>query len=296
MEIVEFSDKYLNDIAECFKRNFEIMKPLDTDTIIKWMQPLINYSWFDDEISMKQPFKHGMVLIDDEKVIGYCGLVFSFVWIEGKKYKYVNPSTWAIDHEYSFGVFSAMNKMLELADIVGDFTPIEKVKKMCLEMYDFKYLDEEKFKFIPIPCFTRKLQKKIIKEAGEIEDKDAKKMYLDHEKYNVKCARIEYKNQVAFIFYKNYHSKIKMIKKVPFILVLDVINKDFVIENVHEIVWFLQKKEKAFLEIDGRFINHKKEVTGVKKITSNKRLIYSEVNQSPNISLLYSELAILDEL
>ena len=98
------------------------------------------------------------------------------------------------------------------------------------------------------------------------------------------------------VFYRVFNASIKRLFPIRCIQILKVSNKEFFTNNIHEIVWNLQLKEKSFLQCDEIFI-----LGDVKHPLLRKKKVYREIlnklpdNHEIDFDFLYSELAILND-
>ena len=296
MEIVGYEKKYCGDVIRCLKRNFKTMENLTDDYMEKWLCSLTEYSWQDDIPIELFPYKYGMVLIENDEVIGYCGLIYSKIEIDGHKLSYVNTTTWAIDAEYRLYVLKATKEMIKTADIVSDFSAIDSMEEMNRKMFKYRYLEQEIYKYLPSPAFSRKLKKRIIKREDEINTLSERNKYIDHLPYGVKCLKCELDEDDCYVFYRRTYSKIKNINNVPYIQVLDVSNYRLLSDNLKEIVWYLARKEKALFEIDSRFLIKDLIDSKPSKISKTHRQVRGSLPDTYVMSNLYSEMAILKQI
>lgn len=292
MEIIGYQPGYKDQVIACLKRNFSSMKNLSYEYMESWIKPLTEYFWVEDIPIKDFPYKYGMLLLEDNRVVGYCGLIYSYIYANDNRYVYVNTSTWAIDSEFRIYVLKATKEMMKTADVISDFSAIDSMEEMNVKMFKYEYIDTEICKYIPVPSFSKRLHKKYINQAEQIEDQNNRRKYIDHSKYNERCVEFSKGMRKCYIFYKITRSKIKNIKNVPYVQIHNISDSYFFSEFAHEIIWYLQKKEWAFLEVDSRLINRENLKYLPHKIASAHRQIKNKTNDSIFIDNLYSEMAI----
>lgn len=292
MEIEAFKDTHMSGIIDCLKRNYESFKDYSDKQLEEWIKPLISYNWIDD---IEVPYKYGMVLMNENQVVGYCGLIYSKYHEDGgEPLVYVNPTTWAIDEKYRLQVFKVTKEMLKTADVVGDFTSRKSMEEMCTKVFKYEYLDNQTIRFLPIPKVISHMKSMVIKDIHQIHDESVKSKYLDHKKYGVKVIRFSRENQDCYVFYKIMHLKIKGIN-TKWARILDISDNDFFAENIHGIMWKIQCTDKCLSEVDRHFIGEREFKHPLFKYSNAHRLVYEldKIKNKEKFSYLYSELAML---
>ena len=292
MEFVGYKPEYREDVISCLKRNFRNLSDKTDEYICEWIKPMTEYKWEDDIPDSLLPYKHGMVLIDGERVVGYCGMIYSYLYIDGKKYIYANPTTWAIDSKYRIYVLKATKEILKTADIFSDFSAIGSMEEMNRKTFKYEYLDTKIYKFLPIPKIGNALRKSRVVDENMIEDSVYRLIYKDHYKYDVKCCVFQEGERNCYVFYRKIRQKIKIIQNIPYVQILGVSDSKVFSANLKEIVWHLQKTNFAFLEMDSRFVDDQLKNYKPHKISPAHRQIRAPDGVSVNLSNLYSEMAI----
>lgn len=296
MDIVAYKDIFKDGIIDCLKRNYDNMKDLDNSTIASWAEPMFSYDWQNHISEEEFPYKYGMVFLDNDKVVGYLGMIYSKQIQNGTKYSYLSPTTWAVDDKYRIQIVKAIGIMNKTADVIGDFSPRQSVEETLVKLFKYKYIDEKQYAFCPVPCLnTNKISIIDINDSSLIKDEDIKLKYIDHSKYNVKCICIQEKDNRSYIFYKVSKQKISFLN-TSWIDILSVSNKELFTRNIKYINFKLQRKEKAFLKADSRFF-----ITDLFKHPAYfnfvvKRISYSNIDTNIDIDMLYSEIPMLADI
>lgn len=294
IKIEGYSDKYRDGVLACLKRHYRGMAKMDDLVLYKWLSPIIQYSWQND-ISIKDcPFKYGAILLDDETVVGFLGLIYSYQEQQGNRYVYLTSTTWAVDEDYRIYLFKIIKKVYSYADVISDFSPITSIKEVLIKIFKFKYLDKSTLIFLPIPYLTfSKIKCIFIYNKNAFYDEKNKMIYENHKKYGVKCIEIKYRNENSCIFYTVAHKEKKGIK-FNWIHILYVENSNLFAKNAHEIIWRLQKKEHAFLNCDKRFFGNNNICYPKYWTKSADRLYLNKMMKNEiKVDLLYSEYAML---
>lgn len=299
MQVVGYSDAYKSGVLACLKRNYKWMGEKSDDELYQWLAPIVSYVWESDFPIDQYPYKFGMVLLgENNTVVGYLGLIYSKQEIDGCLKTVVNPTTWAIDEAYRSETFRCIYSVQQTADIMVDFTARQSLLEIFTKMFHFITIDTQGCFFLPKPVLgKRHIKLKRISRAEQIENETIKTIYRHHFKYNVKCFMVSDGVRNEYIFYK-IHKRVTVLKGfVPLkgIYVLYTSDSVFFGEHAKEIIWKMQKKEKAALKTDSRFFNIDTGNEPNVRTFSINRLVFGAQALTEQPSLLYSELAILLE-
>lgn len=294
----EYKDEYLPGVISCLKRNFPWMNGYTDKAITEWLDPIVNYNWGSGHNPIpKIPYSRGMVLFDKENnIVGFNGLIISKQVINEKEYICGNLSTTAIDPKYRIQVYSMFSLAHKGCDLISSYTPIDISQKMEKNLYNYKDIDEFGYKFLPIPVIrNREVKINFINNSVEIEGRDLQEVYKDHKKYNVRCVRIATDEETCYLFYRVMTMKYGFIKYRN-VRVLYSSNSALCRRYTKDIVWAIEKKERASLESDSRFlggneINYKFPYFKRKRVRL-ERNFKDDVEKFP-YGLLYSEQSIL---
>lgn len=259
-KIEEYKDEYLPGVISCLKRNFPWMQDHTDAAISEWLQPIINYNWDSSHnTDSKVDYSRGMVLLDKENnVVGFNGLIISKQVINGKEYRYGNLSTTAIDPKYRIQIYSIFNLAHKVCDMVSSYTPIEVNQKIEEGLFKYKSVDKTGYIFLPFPLIrSRKVKLRIITDSCEIDQKDLQAVYEDHKAYSVRCACISVDGTICYLFYRVMVMKSGNIKYRR-VRILYSSDPTLCGKYAGDIIWFIEKREKALLETDSRFLGGNK--------------------------------------
>lgn len=203
IELKKYDDKYLIGIISCLKRNynrFGCMMDLD---VYKFIKPLVTYDFSEDYSYQKG--NYGYVLLEDENVVGFFGMIYYRLKSEsGKFYTVANPTTWAIDDKYRIYIFQVTEALFKEPDIVIDATPSYKELMIEKKMFGFMDLSLKKIRFFSMEsqnkenCYITK-----VSSSSCISDDDVYKKYMDNVRYGVNC--IEIVNELNMKCYVMYN-------------------------------------------------------------------------------------------
>lgn len=137
----------------------------------------------------------------------------------------------------------------------------------------------------------------MIQDEKDLSDEILRTEFHDHQPYGVKCLKVSDGQQDSFIFFRINHRvrrNRKIFRKRRSVLkILKLTNPDLFCRYYREIVWYLQKGEHPYVQIEPRFIApHKLSGFGIKE-KKVVRLGLDKTDLDIPIDLLYSEEAIL---
>ena len=266
IEFTGYEEKHRDGVVSCLMRNYEEFGAMKPEAVSKWMDPIASYRWQSDQ-PKDHPLQHGIVMLADGKVVGFTGCVYSYVEQGGKRYTVCKTTTAAVDREYRHydsgdgtkarAIETMYHRILDSTDIVTGDTPIPKMRAFLHDVVGFSDYETKNYKFLTIPCFRRKLRYAFIKKPEDIADKKIRAVFADHAPYGLRCVRAYTEQSDCFVFYNLIRKKIKRrpFNKmgIRFVSVKDVTDHGMFGQYAHEIIWTIQRREKAFLESDSRF-------------------------------------------
>lgn len=294
VKIEDFAECYKTGVLNCFKRNYKWMSRISDVELECWVNPLFSYTWKESDLNIGH--KYGQVILDDDKVVGYLGYIISNRVDDGKEYKYLNASTWAIDDGYRIYLFKALKLAFKDVDVISDFSAISAVYNTLVKVFKFKQYNDRLYRCFPIPFIAKSNVKiKTISNAVEICDGVYKREYEDHQHCGVKCLEItELKSSKKFyVFYVNAHSKRKFIFRPFWVKVLKITESSIFSRYAHEIIWHLQKSEKTYVEIDENLLDMSFFCHPWYKVKKVHSLVLDKSGIDVKPDLLYSELVLL---
>ncbi|WP_293717972.1 hypothetical protein [uncultured Phascolarctobacterium sp.] len=297
IEIVGYCEKYKKGVLDCFKRHYQWMSTVSDKELEEWTRPFLNYQWINKIVPEEFPFRYGQVMLNNDKVIGYLGYVYSKRQINGILYNYVTCTTWAIDEKYRIYLFKVFKQITQDVDVIADFTSRESVKEVLMKIFKFKCFDNQVFKFYPIPFLKKNnIKYRAVTTDSQLTDPIIKQEYRDHVQYNVKCLICNYSasSNTFYIFYKVIIRETGFLGKVRWIKILKVTNGSLFAKNANEIIWYLQKQEYAFLESDARFFENQKVNHLAFVVRPIHRLVLNKMQNELKPDSLYSEICMLE--
>lgn len=297
MKIVGYRDEYRSGIVDCLKRNYQSMSGKSNDELSTWIDPIVNYQWAHKFPIELYPYKFGMVLLNDQdSVVGYLGLIYSKQLINNEYKTVVNPTTWAIDSEYRAETFKCIYNVQQTADIVLDYTARKSLVEIFTKMFGFKNIDETGCFFLPKPCFKNSgIKVKRLHSGDQIDNEYIREVFDDHKPYGIRCFEVSRRNKKEYLFYKiiKRATVLKGVLPLSGINVLYTSDNTFFGEYAKEIIWKMQRIERAALKTDSRYFNI--DVGRWNKVRTYpiNRLVSGVDNSADSIGAVYTELSIL---
>ena len=289
VDIVPYERRYHMGIVDCLQRNFPKLETMEPIQLSKWLDSIVMCDWSEDE----ETSKHGYVILHDNTVVGYCGVIMSNIQYAGKKFKYGNMTTWGVDEAYRFNSFKILTDILEQMDIVSDFTPSPIVEKINSRLYGFRYWSKKAYKFkfdntiIDAEPGIRIIK---MKEIVSWSDKIVEKYYKDHKKYGCEGFYISSNDQHEELYFMFY---------VP-VLNSEWVNTVYVSDNnkftryLKQIIKEIYSDYRRGLICDEVFINQDLIDSYVTYVQADRsRMIYTKEKNVITPGLLYSELPVL---
>lgn len=296
MKFEGFSEKYKTGVIECLKRNFDSLSEKSNKEIEIWLKPLVSYNWVDDIEIEKYPYKYGMVIVNNDHVCGYLGLIYSRQIINNESAVVVNLTTWAIDDNNVFLLYSAINKIHKTADVFTDYDARDSVYETLTKIYHYKYIDNLMHYYTPFPLYFVKhgLSFLNIKSQEKINNKVIRNIFIDHSKYNVSCLEIQKGERKEYIFYKLLNKKYSL-RGINLNMVLVLYTSDISFFHKYEktIISYLQRKEKAVVVSAKHFFNTETSFFS-RRTMPIKHIIFSNDKEPNKLGMLYSEICLLD--
>lgn len=287
IKLVPYEAIYKKSVLKCLRRNFNKLNKMNDNELEDWFEPLVTYSW---ENNIDIPFRYGIVLLNENDVVGYCGNIVSIVKKNNCNYKYANVTTWCIDLKYRFYTYTVLNELMKHVDIISDFTPSKVIEKINGKIYGFKYIDEFAYKFGH--CMNADLngiKLKRIESQDEISDFYIKTLFTDHITFGCNC--IEYMTDDSekhnYFFYYLPHNNEEWIN-IVYVSDLNLFSKYICV--ISKYIYITLKRK---ILADNSFII-KEQLGDIEyTISARSRMVWYS-NQIIDIpGLLYSELPLL---
>ena len=239
---------------------------------------------------------YGFVLIDENDIVGYFGLIFSNQKYFNNQYT-ANIHSWVVKPEYRGHSLMLLKEIIKLNNVFFiSHSTINSILKIYFR-YNWKILDENYYYIFGSLYPNKKIKIENITENNfNSLSSFNKKIYLDHSKYNAIFFKIIVDNEEIFIIGKS--KKIKRI--IKFFEILYVSNIELFNSYGYKFINSLKSKTNSlFCRVDSRFIRNQKKMISIKyKMKNTKKIFFSkDVIKNENLCMLnnlYSEIFLLD--
>lgn len=314
MILVQYEEKYHHGVIECLRRNFGWMGETTEDEVSGWAFPILSYKWSaeTDVTDDEYKYRHGAVLLDAERVVGYFGMIFARRGDGSSSYLWGSPTTWVIDEDYRFHFFDIVGKILDDSVRWIELTPRQSVAESLKVLYGFHQFGYKQFRLIPIPVERNDYEVNLVEDSSEIRNKIIRREFFDHSALSgIRLIRIICKqtNEESFVFYKVFDEDSTRIR------ILKITDPVVFAKGCSEIIWKIYKSEfypdlggsDSLVKImDGLYNREKLCVECDDFLLKGHALIHPLIkekdvtrlcrpmNADSDIDLLYTESALLD--
>lgn len=272
---------------------YPLLLELDnTHSTEKW-RSIFDYKWESDEGYV------GYALVDDRKVVGFNGTIFSRRIIDGKEVRFCNLTSWTVKEQYRSEslrlVFPILNlKGYTLTNLTMNDRAWDITKRL-----GFKNLDTKIRLLFPVPELSGSSKKDppvIVSEQARVVailDPVNLKIFRDHLQYSCGHLVIHDKYGYCYLLYTSKHYK-KFNCVVPYGHIHYISNRTIFLKHLNKIKrYFLKSQRYLFLAVDERLMGNKP--TPHSKVYQLKipRMYKSEILTGDQVDNLYSELVVL---
>lgn len=303
MAIEPYRKEHYQGVVECLRRNFKWMGETTPQVVGEWVDPILSYKWLGctQVLEDEYPYSHGAVLMDNETVVGYFGMIAAKRQIRGESFVCVAPTTWALDEEYRFGFANIINNLLTWDHLFLELTPRDSVELTLKYLYKFRELSTIQYRLLPIPCHKDDLEVKWIDRPDEIQYETIKTEYEDHKGfYGIRLVefRAASTDQKGYVFYKVYDEADRGIR------LLKIDNTGLFANVCHELIWKIYAKEKleglSGAEADGLALSNMYDKKRVcvecdEMITDGHELVFPYLKKSKVTRLIRSKQGVVPE-
>jgi hypothetical protein len=272
---------------------YPLLSELDnTQPKEKWRE-IFDYKWESDEGYV------GYALVDDRKVVGFNGAIFSRRIIDGREARFCNLTSWIVKEQYRTEslrlVFPVLNlKGYTITNLTMNDRAWEVTKRL-----GFKNLDTNVRILFPVPGLsaTSKEEAPVMvsdqSRIAEILDPVNLKIFRDHLRYDCGHLVMQDKYGYSYIIYTRKHYR-KYNCYIPYANIHYISDRGAFLRRLDKIKsYFLKSRKSFFLAVDERLIGNA--TIPYSKVYQLKipRMYKSEVLSREQIDSLYSELVVL---
>lgn len=244
----------------------------------------------------------GYILLDNEKVVGFLGLVFAKREIDGLETRFCNLTSWIVDFKYRNKSLLLLKPVLKLKNyIITNFTGSETVG-MILDTLKFKGLGDDLFIILPLPTLsafrvlngsTRIFFNKKTKRHLNVQEK---RLYNDHSFSGSKCIHILFKKSFNTCY---IIAKRPVWKGIPFLQVHYISNRELFAECIDALRVIAPLRFRVVsIMVDKRFLKGEKIRGAINYKLKSPRYYKSNLTNPTedldNIDHLYSEFMLLN--
>jgi hypothetical protein len=264
----------------------------DTHSKEEWRE-IFDYQWESDEGYV------GFALVDDRKVVGFNGAIFSRRIIDGREARICNLTSWIVKEQYRTESMRLVFPVLKLKGYtITNLTMNERAWEITRRL-GFKNLDTNIRILFLVPGLsaTRREEAPVIvsdrSKIAEILDPVNLKIFIDHSHYN--CGHIVVKDKYGYSYiiytrkrYRKYNCDIS------YAHIHYISDRSAFLRRLNKIKsYFLRSLKYFFLAVDERLIGDA--TIPYSKVYQLKvpRMYKSEVLSREQVDNLYSELVVL---
>jgi RimJ/RimL family protein N-acetyltransferase len=264
----------------------------DTHSREEWRE-IFDYQWESDEGYV------GYALVDDRKVVGFNGALFSRRIIDGREARICNLTSWIVKEQYRTESMRLVFPFLKLKGYtITNLTMNERAWEITKRL-GYKNLDTNIRILFPVPGLSAagKEEAPVIvsdqSKIAEILDPINLKIFMDHSHYNCGHLVIQDKYGYSYIIYTRKRYR-KYNCDIPYAQILYISDRSAFLRRINKIKsYFLKSRKYFFLAVDERLIGNAP--IPYSKVYQLKvpRMYKSDVLSREQIDNLYTELVVL---
>lgn len=270
---------------------------------------------FNDQYNAKSDWKNlfidhfnsgetycGYILLDNDKVVGFLGLIFAKRKIGGSEVKFCNIGNWIVLAEYRNRSMALLRPVLKLNNYVLTNFTASKTVGTIFKTLKFKELGDGLCIILPLPTlstfrvFNKRTKILFNKETKRHLNDEEKRIYSDHSFPGFKCIHILFKKSFDTCY---IIAKRSIWKGIPFLQIHYVSNSEIFakcIDTLRVIAPF--RFRVVSIMVDKRFLKGEKIKYVINYKLQSPRFYKSNLTNSPedldNIDHLYSEFVVLN--
>jgi len=272
---------------------YPILSELDSAKPREKWREIFDYKWESDEGYV------GYALIDDRKVVGFNGAIFSRRIIDGREARFCNLTSWIVKEQYRTESLRLVFPFLRLKGYtITNLTMNDRAWEVTRRL-GYKNLDTNVRILFPVPGLsaTRKEEAPVIVSdksgIAEILDPVNLKIFGDHLNYNCEHLVVQDKYGYSYIIYTRKRYR-KYNFDFSYAQIHYISDRSAFLRSLNKIKsYFLKSRKYFFLAVDERLIGNA--TIPYSKVYQLKipKMYKSEVLSREQIDNLYSELVVL---
>lgn len=279
-------------VHKAYARDFERIYPL----LATLNAQVPRQSWrrlFEDHWRSPEDYC-GYILVHQEKVVGFLGLIFSTRPVKGRQHKFCNVTSWVVEPEHRNKSLYLFFPLLKLRDYtITNLTASENVARISRDT-GFQELDDYMRVLPPLPGLSGLLPGKkcrVVFDPGVIAaylQGDELTIFRDHAPFE--CSHLLLLSETG----RCYVILSRIVKKgVPLAFVQYIGDRQMFLEHLHQVkLRICLKMKAAALVIDERFLPGR--LSWSFRIKPARHRLYKSPLPPEEIDNLYSELILLN--
>lgn len=274
-----------------FQKIYPLLQELDSSEMKKncWENVFKN-NWD------KQEEYCGYALFDNEKVVGFLGLIFSERIINNHQEKFCNINTWFVKEEYRDYSLSLMMPIVKLKDYtLTDLSPSRAVCRLSQRL-GFQELDSQVIIIFPFKLWLNNFK---IKDYQITQDQkliltylhhEDQKILADHQKYQCDHLLLSLGDNYCYLLYTNHHHEVITYSHIQYVSDCKIFAQysDVICQAI------VQKNKTRLVVIDKRMVKNLNIPFSIESPFKLPRLYKSSTLKPENIDNLYSEIILLN--
>src|SRR5262245_55384343 len=276
-----------------FDEVYPLLSELDsTYSREKWRE-IFDYKWESDEGYV------GYALVDDRKVVGFNGAIFSRRIIDGREAKFCNLTSWIVNDQYRTESLRLVFPFLSLKGYtITNLTMSDRAWEITRRL-GYKNLDTNVRILFPVPGLSaaRKEEAPVMvsdqSKIAETLDPVNLKIFIDHSHYNCGHLVIQDKYGYSYIIYTSRRYR-KYNYDFSYAHIHYISDRNAFLRHLNKVKsYFLKSRKYFFLAVDGRLIGNATIPYSKTYQLKIPRMYKSEVLSREQVDNLYSELVVL---
>ena len=245
----------------------------------------------------------GYSLLDNDKVVGFLGLIFAKRTIGDSEIKFCNITSWIVLKEYRNRSMALLRPVLKLNNYVLTNFTASKTVGTILKTLKFKELGKIFIIISPLPniavlklLFTKKVRIIYGNKVKEVLGKDELRIFFDHSLPDFRCKHVVIKDVTGTCYIVSTRA---FRKRIPFLHIHYVSNAEIFAKYVDIFRMIAPFKFKvAGIIMDKRFLKGERIKYVINCNLQSPRFYKSNLTNSPKdldkIDHLYSEFVVLN--
>ncbi|MBO0857525.1 MAG: hypothetical protein J2P21_03540 [Chloracidobacterium sp.] len=258
----------------------------------KWRK-IFDYKWDSDEGYV------GYALVDDRKVVGFNGAIFSRRIIDGKEARICNLTSWIVKEQYRTESLRLVFPYLRLKGYtITNLTMNDRAWEVTKRL-GYKNLDTNVRLLFPVPGLsaTRNEEASLIlsdqSRIKETLDPVDLKIFIDHSHYDCGHLVIQSKYGYSYIIYTRKRYR-KYNYDFPYAQIHYISDRRSFLRHLNKVKsYFLKTRKYFFLAVDERLIGNASIPYSKSYQLKIPRMYKSDVLCREQVDSLYSELVVL---